>query len=111
MTQLAEITRTEAEGVLVVRIEGEVDLSNVATIEQQITVGLDQDAPLVIDLSSIEFLDSIGIAMLDRVARAVPSTRVAAPAGGHVARVLGMVSLDVPVHDTAADAAAAALTP
>ncbi len=110
MTQLAEITRTDTDGVAVVGITGEVDLSNVTTIEQQITHGLAADAALVVDLTSLEFLDSIGIAMLDRVARTIPSTRLAAPADGHVARVLGMVSLDVPIHDTPAEAAKAALT-
>ena len=59
-------------GVALVRISGEVDISNVATIEARlvaITSRLDS-APAV-DLSQLTFMDSSGIAMLLRVAERI----------------------------------------
>ena len=56
-------------GLPVIRISGELDISNVEMIEGQLA-GLVDDAsrPLTFDLSSLTFMDSSGLAMLLRTA-------------------------------------------
>lgn len=52
----------------VARITGEIDLSNVGTIRDALTEGMPNHAlALVVDLSSIEYLDSSGIQLIYRL--------------------------------------------
>ncbi len=67
----ASVTRSlESDGVPVLQIAGELDISNVATIEAQCEPSV-QQAPgrVVFDFSSLQFIDSSGIAMLLRAAQ------------------------------------------
>jgi len=68
--------RDISDGTLVVRtarepdrylvtFRGELDLANVATAEAQLRKAIDAgDAPVVLDMSGLEFIDSTGIALL-----------------------------------------------
>lgn len=59
----------EASGSPVIAIIGEIDVSNVASIEVELDrVLADHPARLVFDLSELSFIDSSGIAILLRAA-------------------------------------------
>ena len=60
------------DGRFVVRLSGEVDLSNVEGLEAQIEDAIADAQDVVIDLTAIEFIDSRGLRLLNRVASSVP---------------------------------------
>ena len=65
MTQLARLNIERQENSLVVRLEGEVDVSNAASVEREIIAAIpNTTAGLVIDLSDVDYMDSSGIRML-----------------------------------------------
>jgi anti-anti-sigma factor len=59
------------DGRVVVRLSGEVDLSNVEGLEAQIEDAIADARDVVIDLTAIEFIDSRGLRLLNRVASSV----------------------------------------
>jgi anti-sigma B factor antagonist len=70
----------EGPGVLVVRITGEVDMSNAASVQEAVdqVTGTDVEH-LVFDLGGLEFIDSSGLAVLLAAAQKVPSVRLRNP--------------------------------
>lgn len=48
----------------VVSLSGELDLSNAETAETALQEAREADAPLIIDMRELEFIDSTGIALL-----------------------------------------------
>jgi anti-anti-sigma factor len=70
----------EGSGALVVRVTGEVDMSNAATVQEvidQVTgTGVKQ---LIFDLGGLEFIDSSGLAVLLTAAQKVPSVQLRNP--------------------------------
>jgi anti-sigma B factor antagonist len=100
-----EVTReTLPEGVVVVRVEGELDLATSGTLEKALEES-DPPARLVIDLSECTFLDSSAVRVL------VGSVRSADEAKTKVSlvvtdpglkRVLEISAVDtmLPLHDT-----------
>lgn len=91
-------------GVRVVRASGELDVLTARPVQDRVTV-LAEDAPLVLDLTEVTFLDSSGVAALNRLARwheVRGGFRVVAPPGGRPRRVLDVVGFpDVLVVDDA----------
>jgi anti-anti-sigma factor len=64
----------------VVRIRGEVDMSNVVTVETDLTGALSgHPTRVVFDLSELQFIDSSGIAVLLRAAEKTDSLRLRNP--------------------------------
>jgi anti-anti-sigma factor len=62
---LAAVTVTEVAGVPVVRLEGEVDLSNVDEVRQAVFQPADAGhACIVVDLTRITYLDSTAVRLL-----------------------------------------------
>jgi anti-sigma B factor antagonist len=57
----------DASGVPTVAIAGELDISNVSTVEAQLAPAVAGRTAVNFDLSSLTFMDSSGIAMLLRV--------------------------------------------
>ena len=74
-------TTRNVDGVTIVRLEGELDklTTDAARLELERAVGGDA---VLIDLSSVEFLDSAGLHVLFRLARAASKT------GGRLAIVI-----------------------
>ncbi len=107
MAPLADVTRRVEHGVPVSAVTGEIDLSNVDTIEAYALRDVPADGPFVLDMSEVTFLDSVGIAMLDRIVRRVPRTRLVTPARSPVSRLLDLVGLTLPRNATVDDAVAA----
>jgi anti-anti-sigma factor len=70
----------EGSGALVVRVTGEVDMSNAASVQEvvdQITgTGVEI---LIFDLGGLEFIDSSGLAVLLAAAQKVPSVQLRNP--------------------------------
>jgi anti-anti-sigma factor len=92
-------------GTLRVRIEGEVDIANVARVEQTALEALASARPraLVLDLEPLEYLDGAGRAWIhrlgERLAVAGIDLEIRRPRGGAAARVFDLVW---PVRETPA---------
>jgi anti-sigma B factor antagonist len=70
--RLADVQLREHGPSVVARVIGEVDLSNAQEIGSALTQGLSNDAEeLVVDLSSLEYLDSAGIQLIYRLREAL----------------------------------------
>jgi anti-anti-sigma factor len=64
----ADLRLDAANGVVVARLEGELDLSNVRSLGEAIQRGLSNDARvLVVDLTGVTYLDSAAIHLLFRL--------------------------------------------
>jgi stage II sporulation protein AA (anti-sigma F factor antagonist) len=103
MTDLAVLDRAEPD---VLRLAGEIDMSNSATVERVVRQALESSVQgVVLDLSDTSYLDSAGIRMVflsARTARAANKRLVLlVPAGSPLRRVLEIAEVPavVPVHD------------
>jgi anti-anti-sigma factor len=89
----------EQQGTLcLVRVHGEVDLSNAQEVSAAIGNAMGQEARrLVVDLSDITYLDSAGVALLLRLAERLRARRrqlyLVVPRGSPVRRVLDFTGL------------------
>lgn len=83
-------------GTSVVSLAGELDLSTIPRMEMPLLSEVSQ-APVIVDLSALSFIDSSGIAVLIRAFRAAGAGRrmhtVIAP-GSQVERVLRLAGID-----------------
>jgi anti-sigma B factor antagonist len=75
MTELAQVEASTVNGSRVVRVRGEIDLSNAAQVRDAIGAVLDGEALVVVDLSDTAYLDSAGIAMIFRLAERLTYSR------------------------------------
>jgi len=111
---LAEITVTEHAGVPVVRLDGEVDLSNIDEVRAAVFAPAeDGRSCLVVDLTQTTYLDSTAVRLLFDLAVRLQARRrglrLVVSDATIVRRVLVLTKLDesVPFHATVADAVAA----
>jgi anti-anti-sigma factor len=90
VSDLSLVQVVARDGVPIVRVQGEIDLSNADTVLRTIEGAADDDAPgLVVDLHELEYLDSSGVRLLFRAARSVQE------AGG---RFVAIVPQDSPAR-------------
>lgn len=69
MIDLARVEARDLGAVRLVRVIGEVDLSNAADVMEAVAEAVPGDAShIILDLSETTYLDSTGIAMIFRVA-------------------------------------------
>ena len=99
MTDLVELEIEERGEVVIARLSGELDIAGAQGIGERIHDAVPTSArALVIDFSSLDFIDSSGIAMLFGLARKLGSRRqqlrVVATSGKPVARVLDIVEFE-----------------
>ena len=67
-----ELTYDDADGVRTIRLKGRLDLEGAAAIDMKLTsLTVTQQTFVVVDLSGVDFLASMGLATLVRSARAV----------------------------------------
>ena len=92
--------------IVVARVSGELDLAGAPGTGDLIAEAVPTSARgLVVDMTTLEFIDSSGIAMLFGLARRLASRRqelrVVAPGGRAVKRVLDIVEFSraAPVHE------------
>ncbi len=65
----ADVEARTVEGIQIVSVRGEIDLSNAIEVRDTIgRVASDEVSVIVVDLSGTDYLDSSGIAMLFRLA-------------------------------------------
>jgi anti-anti-sigma factor len=107
VSELGVVDVDARDGVLITRIRGEIDLSNVDSIGARIRGALDPDAPgLIVDLTQLDYLDSAGVRLLFQVADAVEESggvmRAVVPPTAAIRRVLELADLEqrVPVDET-----------
>jgi anti-anti-sigma factor len=100
--------------VVIVRLVGEVDLANTPTLSAAILEAIPNDsAGLVVDLSGVRYIDSVGIRMLFTFVRSLNDSRqgmgVAVPPESPVRKLLKITHLDEAAvfRDTADEAAVA----
>jgi anti-sigma B factor antagonist len=105
--ELARVTVTPVKDVIVTRIDGEVDLSNVEAVGRQLEEVASRQARLhVVDLTPTTYVDSVGMRMLFVLAARVNGRRGAlhlvVPKGSPVRRVIELTDLPsvAPIHDT-----------
>lgn len=113
MNEQARITFEEEDAVLVVRISGEIDISNASELERAIAEAVPNTVlGMVVDLSGVRYLDSAGVRMLadlaERLGWRQQLLRIAAPDGSRVRAVLSMAGAeDLAPLDPTADVARA----
>jgi anti-anti-sigma factor len=87
------------DGILVARLNGEIDLANAKPIGTAISDAVDNDlAGVVIDLSDVTYLDSSGVHLVfdlaERLAARQQMLALAVPEGARIRRVLDLVNVD-----------------
>ena len=99
MPDLATIEFEKAERASVVRIEGEIDMSNADQVLAELMARVGVDPWLIVDLTACSYVDSAGlsaIARIDARCREVLSgLRLVVVAESGVDRVLSMTRLNV----------------
>jgi anti-anti-sigma factor len=112
-----ETISSEVEGVRVVAVRGELDLSTAPELEGPLESALEGgNAPVLIDLSECEFIDSTGIAIIVRAWQQLDGDEehagelMIANRNDQVQRVLEIsgLNLTIPIHPSR-DAGLAAL--
>jgi anti-anti-sigma factor len=98
VSELARIEATDLDGARLVRVSGEIDLSNAREVMDAIGQAVPNDAVLVVlDLSETAYLDSAGIAMIYRLAEQLGHSRqqlrLVVPPGAPIRRVLELTSV------------------
>lgn len=98
MTEIVDLGVTRDGDTVRVRVSGEIDLSNAAALESDILVAADRGSTLVVDLTDVRYIDSAGLALLDRLARARVAAghdlRVVAPRDSIAGDVIALSGLD-----------------
>ncbi len=96
--ELVQMELEHANGVLVVRLAGEIDLSNVDQLQQRLDVLVAPGQDVILDLTGVAYLDSQGLRLLVQLHESHVSSgskfQVVAPPGGIAREVLEMTSID-----------------
>lgn len=102
-----KVRSEQQDGVFVITVEGELDMNTATDLERELEGPVNAaQAPLLIDLTSCEFIDSTGIALVVRSWQALDGDgngRFALCGIGHqVKRVLDITGLEqtIPSHPT-----------
>lgn len=85
--------------VVIARLDGEIDLANTPTVSAAVLEAVPNDAVgLVIDLSGVRYIDSVGIRMLFTFVRSLHASRqgmaIAVPPDSPVRNLLKITHLD-----------------
>jgi anti-anti-sigma factor len=106
MTDLARVEASTINGIRIVRVRGEIDLSNAAQVRDAIGAAVpDAAAVIVVDLSGTAYLDSAGIAMIFRLAERLKYSRqelrLVVPPDAPIRVAIRLTKLDqvIPVQD------------
>lgn len=98
MSDLASIEATDIQEARLIRVIGEIDLSNVREVMEAVIDAVPNDVALVVvDLSDTTYLDSAGISMLFRLAERLgysrQSLRLVVPPDAPIRAVLELTRL------------------
>lgn len=110
MSDLAWIEIADVEGARLVRVSGEIDLSNARAVMDAIGAAALEDVTVVIvDLSGLTYLDSAGIAMLfhlaERLGYGRQELRLVVPEESPIRAALELTNVPavIPVQTTVGD--------
>lgn len=108
-----DLASTQADGVLVVSVTGEVDLTNADAMEAAVESAA--TPAVVLDLSDVTFLDSSGIRAIERARRRLLSAErsllIVSPPGTPPAWTLRVAGFDRELVVESIDAALATAAP
>jgi anti-anti-sigma factor len=95
MSDLSSVEVFAKNGVPIVRVQGEIDLSNADGVLTKIRGAQDKGARgMVVDLQGLEYIDSAGVRLLFRASRAVGAAGgrfvAVVPRGSPIRRVLDL---------------------
>jgi anti-sigma B factor antagonist len=98
MTDLAHVEAEQRGSVCVLRIHGEIDISNARELSEAIEAAVPNGAPtVVVDLTDVTYLDSAGVKLLfllaDRLLARRRSLRVVVPEEAPIRAVLELTGL------------------
>lgn len=87
------------DDVVVAKVRGDIDLANTPTVSSRVLEAVPNDAVgLVLDLSHVRYIDSVGIRMLFNFVRTLHAARqgmaIALPADSPVRKLLKITHLD-----------------
>jgi anti-sigma B factor antagonist len=99
MSHQLEYDKDMLPDALVARLRGDVDMAVTPELGEALLAAVDEHSAgcLVVDLGSVDYVDSSGIELLFRLHEALsadgPDLIVVAPPGSNAARLLGLVAL------------------
>ena len=106
MSVLAQVDAMDLDGARLVRVRGEIDLSNARDVMDAIDRAVPSHASLiVVDLSDTSYVDSSGIAMIFRLAERLhysrQELRLVVPADAPIRKVLELTNVPqvIPVQE------------
>jgi anti-anti-sigma factor len=106
MSRLASVDLEDRDGIVVARVAGELDLSNVADVRDALAQAAPSDAlGLVVDMTELRHIDSAGIRMLFDLRRQLLRRRqelaLVVPPQARIRDVLQLLAIDetVPTLD------------
>jgi anti-sigma B factor antagonist len=95
--QMISIEQERREGELILRLSGEIDLSNAEYLRERIELTSLGNAQVTIDLAELEYIDSQGLRLLTALARALAvrgtTLRLVAPPGTFARGVLDLTQI------------------
>jgi anti-anti-sigma factor len=99
VTELARVDASTVNSTTIVRVSGEIDLSNAADVRDAIGAAVpDAATVIVLDLSDTAYLDSAGIAMIFRLAERLgynrQELRLVVPPDAPIRAVIRLTRLD-----------------
>jgi anti-anti-sigma factor len=99
VTELARVVAGTSDGAPLVRVSGEIDLSNAAEVRDSIAAAASEAASVVtVDLSDVTYMDSAGISMIFRLAERLrysrQELRLVVPQDAPIRAVLRLTRLD-----------------
>jgi anti-sigma B factor antagonist len=104
--QLASIQTEQVDGRLVVRLSGEIDLSNSELIHRRIEETMSPASSMVIELTEVKYLDSQGLRVIkqlvDKSFRDGITLQIVAPEGTFSRQVLDLATMSeyVPISES-----------
>ena len=111
MSHLARVTVHMERDIPIASIEGEIDISNVAEIQDELAGSIPHPSTaLVLDLSRTDYLDSAAVRLLFDLSRQLKSRgqslAVVVPDGSSIGRILSLVEFDkaASVHSSVVEA-------
>jgi anti-anti-sigma factor len=98
VNDLARVELSTVNGAEILRVSGEIDLSNATLVRDAIGAALPDLPVVIVDLSGTTYLDSAGIAMFFRLAERLSYDRqelhLVVPPDAPIRRVLTLTRLD-----------------
>jgi anti-sigma B factor antagonist len=89
-----ELDQQDQDGVAVLRLAGDVDVSQSLAVRDAVGAAIERGTPVVVDLSGVRFIDSSGIGILVTAHRRAPEAFAVAGAVEAVRRALELTRTD-----------------